>query len=51
MLSKFDTDLGTPKRESAQSVTLTIDSTEITVPAGTSVMQGREAGFYALREE
>src|SRR5262245_282218 len=39
MLSKFDYDLGTPKRESAQSVTLEIDGAQVTVPAGTSVMQ------------
>jgi formate dehydrogenase major subunit len=43
MLSKFDTDLGTPKRPSlesgAQPVTLQIDDMSVTVPAGTSVMQ------------
>src|SRR5215472_4680474 len=39
MLSKFDYDLGTPKRESVQSVTLEIDGAQVTVPAGTSVMQ------------
>jgi formate dehydrogenase major subunit len=39
MLSKFDTDLGTPKRTSAEWVTLEIDGASINVPAGTSVMQ------------
>ncbi len=39
MLSKFDTDLGTPKRTSTEMVKLVIDDAEVTVPAGTSVMQ------------
>src|SRR5499427_9862151 len=39
MLSKFDYDLGTPKRENAQSVTLEVDGVQVTVPEGTSVMQ------------
>jgi formate dehydrogenase major subunit len=39
MLSKFDTDLGTPRRASDESVSLEIDGMAITVPAGTSVMQ------------
>src|ERR1700741_3444455 len=39
MRSKFDTDLGTPKRESTQSVALEIDGVQVSVPAGTSVMQ------------
>ncbi len=39
MLSIVETDLGTPQRESAELVTLTIDDQEITVPAGTSVMR------------
>src|SRR6202521_2014822 len=39
MLSIVEKDLGTPKRESAQLVTLTIDGQEVTVPAGTSVMR------------
>src|ERR1700733_4094343 len=39
MLSIAEQDLGTPGRESAQLVTLTIDGQEITVPAGTSVMR------------
>ena len=33
-----ETDYGTPLRSAAESVTLTIDGTEVTVPAGTSVM-------------
>src|ERR1700727_3209289 len=39
MLSIAEQDLGTPGRESAQLVTLTIDGQEITVPAGTTVMR------------
>src|SRR5260370_592455 len=39
MLSIVEKDLGTPQRESAEHVTLTIDDQEITVPAGTSVMR------------
>jgi len=39
MLSRFDTDYGTPKRESSRMVTLQIDDTQVTVAAGTSVMQ------------
>src|SRR5262245_53433211 len=38
MLSKFDTDLGTPARESDVQVTLEIDGAAVTVPAGTSIM-------------
>ncbi|MGY4830028.1 formate dehydrogenase subunit alpha [Sphaerotilaceae bacterium SBD11-9] len=34
-----ETDFGTPKRESAQEVTLTIDGEQVTVPAGTSLMR------------
>jgi formate dehydrogenase major subunit len=34
-----ETDYGTPKRESDQEVTLTIDGAEVTVPAGTSLMR------------
>jgi formate dehydrogenase major subunit len=37
MLSIVEQDLGTPARESAQMVTLTIDGQEVTVPAGPSV--------------
>src|SRR5215467_48341 len=45
MQSRFDADLGTPVRRSAQMVTLQIDGTEVTVPAGTSVMNAaRTAG-------
>src|ERR1700686_212155 len=39
MLSIVERDFGTPKRESAELVTLTIDGQEVTVPAGTSVMR------------
>src|SRR6267143_3183095 len=39
MLSIAEKDLGTPKRESTELVTLTIDGQEVTVPAGTSVMR------------
>jgi len=44
MLSIVEQDLGTPARESAQLVTLTIDGQEITVPAGTSVMRAAALG-------
>ena len=38
-------DYGTPKRESEQEVTLTIDGMPVTVPAGTSLMRAAmEAG-------
>ena len=39
MLSIVEQDYGTPQRESAKLVTLTIDGREVTVPAGTSVMR------------
>jgi formate dehydrogenase major subunit len=39
MLSKFDIDLGTPVRPGPQTVTLEIDGSSVTVPAGTSVMR------------
>jgi formate dehydrogenase major subunit len=39
MISIDEQDLGTPRRDSAKLVTLTIDGEEITVPAGTSVMR------------
>ncbi len=39
MLSIVEKDLGTPKRESTELVTLTIDGQQVTVPAGTSVMR------------
>jgi formate dehydrogenase major subunit len=39
MISIEEQDLGTPHRESDKLVTLTIDGSEITVPAGTSVMR------------
>src|SRR5712691_10578002 len=39
MLSIVERDFGTPKRESAELVTLTIDGQEVTVPVGTSVMR------------
>src|SRR6476659_7860279 len=34
-----ETDYGTPKSTASQSVTLTIDGTPVTVPAGTSIMR------------
>ena len=34
-----ETDYGTPKRESTQEVTLTIDGEQVTVPEGTSLMR------------
>ncbi len=39
MLSIVEQDYGTPGRESAKLVTLTIDGREVTVPEGTSVMR------------
>src|ERR1700741_4527650 len=39
MISIAEQDLGTPRRESDKLITLTIDGTEIAVPAGTSVMR------------
>ncbi len=39
MLSIVEHDHGTPKRESAKLITLTIDGREVTVPEGTSVMR------------
>jgi len=39
MLSIVEQDYGTPQRESAKLVTLTIDGCEVTVPEGTSVMR------------
>src|SRR5271169_2613116 len=39
MLSIVEQDLGTPNRDSATLVTLSIDGREVTVPAGTSVMR------------
>ena len=46
MNSLNDMDYGTPKRESAQTVTLEIDGVSVTVPQGTSVMRASaEAGI------
>ena len=43
---RSDRDMGTPASKSTQMVTLTIDSFQITVPAGTSVMRASaEAGI------
>ncbi|MGA2411433.1 MAG: molybdopterin-dependent oxidoreductase, partial [Candidatus Binataceae bacterium] len=39
MLAIDDKDLGTPRRESAKTVTLEVDGREVTVPEGTSVMR------------
>src|SRR5499425_262644 len=39
MQSIAEQDLGTPARQNAKSVTLTIDDREVVVPAGTSVMR------------
>src|SRR5882762_2613845 len=39
MISIDEQDLGTPRRESNKLVTLSIDGSEVTVPAGTSVMR------------
>src|SRR5580692_6865254 len=46
MQSIAEHDLGTPKRQAAKQVSLTIDGREITVPAGTSVLRAAaEAGL------
>jgi formate dehydrogenase major subunit len=39
MISIDEQDLGTPRRESDKLVTLTIDGSQVTVPAGTSVIR------------
>jgi formate dehydrogenase major subunit len=45
MQSIAERDFGTPQRQSAKQVTLTIDGREVTVPAGTSVLRAAaEAG-------
>ncbi|MFI4889795.1 MAG: molybdopterin-dependent oxidoreductase, partial [Steroidobacterales bacterium] len=50
MLSIVEQDLGTPPRESAKMVTLTIDGQEIQAPEGTSVMRAAaEAGLSIPR--
>src|ERR1700685_4604537 len=50
MQSIAEQDLGTPKRQSAKQVTLTIDGREISVPAGTSVLRDApEAGLQIPR--
>src|SRR5271157_3868066 len=47
MLSIVEQDLGTPGRDSATPVTLSIDGQEITVPEGTSVM--RAAALFDVK--
>ena len=39
MRSIAETDFGTPKSKATQTVSLTIDGNEVTVPAGTSVLR------------
>jgi formate dehydrogenase major subunit len=43
-----ETDYGTPRRESEQLVTLTIDGIEVSVPAGTSVMRAAQEADTAI---
>jgi formate dehydrogenase major subunit len=43
-----ETDLGTPRRESEQQVTLSIDGNQVTVPAGTSVLRAAEEFGIAI---
>jgi formate dehydrogenase major subunit len=43
-----ETDFGTPKRESEQLVTLTIDGTQVSVPAGTSLMRAAQEADIAI---
>jgi len=46
MRSIAESDLGTPKSPSAETVALTIDGVEVRVPAGTSVLRAAsEAGI------
>ena len=46
MLSIVEQDFGTPRRETARTVTLTIDGVEVQAPEGTSVMRAAaEAGL------
>jgi formate dehydrogenase major subunit len=50
MLSIVEKDLGTPRRETAKLVTLTIDGQEVQAPEGTSVMRAAaEAGVKIPR--
>jgi formate dehydrogenase major subunit len=50
MLSIVEQDFGTPRRENAAMVTLTIDGQEVRAPAGTSVMRAAaEAGLRIPR--
>src|SRR5476651_1922929 len=44
MISIDEQDLGTPRRDSAKLVSLTIDGREVSVPAGTSVMRAAALG-------
>ena len=46
---KRDRDMGTPARESAATVTLTIDGQEITVPEGTSLMRAAAEAFRCFQ--
>ena len=39
MRSIAETDLGTPRSTAAETVSLTIDGRDVTVPAGTSVLR------------
>ncbi len=48
MLSIVEHDYGTPQRESAKLVTLTIDGREVTVPEGTSVMRAAALSEIAI---
>ncbi|MGE0386085.1 MAG: formate dehydrogenase subunit alpha [Gammaproteobacteria bacterium] len=47
MLSKFDTDLGTPARPGTETVSLSIDGTPVIAPAGTSIL--RAAAMAGVR--
>src|SRR5580700_5741127 len=48
MLSIVEHDYGTPQRDSATLVTLTIDGREVTVPEGTSVMRAAALSDVAI---
>jgi len=49
MQSIAEKDLGTPARQSARMVTLTIDDREVVVPEGTSVMRAAALAGVAVR--
>ena len=49
MRSIAETDLGTPKSPSTETVALTIDGVDVRVPAGTSVMRAASESASRFR--